>query len=180
MTIKERATLWSYLSSFFFFLVFTYQHTRTYICFNIKEITVNLSGHELYLTNTDKLHFIPLRSLDRSVGTETGYRLDGQFSIPTRSKIFTFSMASRPALGPTQPPTLCVTGALTPGQKRSGRKANHSPPSGAEVKNLWNYTSTPSYVFITECLINYAQGKFYFLYFLENISITKTKFVSVV
>jgi hypothetical protein len=27
--------------------------------------------------------------------------------------------------------------------KRPGHEANHSPPPNAEVKNAWNYTSTP-------------------------------------
>jgi hypothetical protein len=39
-----------------------------------------------------------------SVGIATGYGLDGRVSIPGRGKIFLFSIASRPALGPTQPP----------------------------------------------------------------------------
>jgi hypothetical protein len=35
-----------------------------------------------------------------------------------------------------------ATGALSLGVKRPERKADHSPPSSAEVKNAWNYTST--------------------------------------
>jgi hypothetical protein len=35
------------------------------------------------------------------------------------------------------------TGALFLGVKRPGREADHSPPSSAEVKNGWSYTSTP-------------------------------------
>jgi hypothetical protein len=35
------------------------------------------------------------------------------------------------------------TGALSMGVKRPRREADHSPLSSAEVKNLWNYTSTP-------------------------------------
>jgi hypothetical protein len=33
---------------------------------------------------------------------------------------------------------------LSMGVKRPGREADHSPPSRAEVKNAWSYTSTPS------------------------------------
>jgi hypothetical protein len=29
------------------------------------------------------------------------------------------------------------------GVKRPGREADHTPPSSAEVKNVWSYTSTP-------------------------------------
>jgi hypothetical protein len=35
-----------------------------------------------------------------------------------------------------------------PGVKRPEREAEDSPPSGAEVKNVWSYTSTPQYVFM--------------------------------
>jgi hypothetical protein len=42
---------------------------------------------------------------------------------------------SRLALGPKEPPTKWVLEALSPGVKRLGREADHSPPSSAEVKN---------------------------------------------
>jgi hypothetical protein len=34
------------------------------------------------------------------------------------------------------------TGALSPRVKRSGREVEHSPPTSAEVKKMWIYTST--------------------------------------
>jgi hypothetical protein len=48
--------------------------------------------------------------------------------------IFLFTIASRPALGPTQPPIQWVPGALSLGVKRPGHEADLSPPSSAEVK----------------------------------------------
>jgi len=48
--------------------------------------------------------------------------------------IFVFATASRPFLGPTQPPIQWVLGALYPGIKRPGHEVDHSPPSSAEVK----------------------------------------------
>jgi hypothetical protein len=48
--------------------------------------------------------------------------------------IFLFTTASRTALGPSHPPIQWVPGALFPEVKRPGREADHSPPSGAEVK----------------------------------------------
>jgi hypothetical protein len=42
--------------------------------------------------------------------------------------------ASRTTLGPTQPPIQWVPGALSLGVKRSGREADRSLPSSAEVK----------------------------------------------
>jgi hypothetical protein len=32
--------------------------------------------------------------------------------------------------------------------KQPGPDADHSPPSGAEVKNKWRYTCTPPYPFL--------------------------------
>jgi hypothetical protein len=58
----------------------------------------------------------------------------GQSSSYGGGNNFHFSMSSRPALGPTQPPIQWVPGALSPGVKRPGREADHSPPASAEVK----------------------------------------------
>jgi hypothetical protein len=40
------------------------------------------------------------------------------------------------------------TGGSFPGVKRPGREADHSPPTSAEVKKIWIYTSTPPYAFM--------------------------------
>jgi hypothetical protein len=69
-----------------------------------------------------------------SVGTATSYGLHGRSSIPGRYKyIFLYSTASRPALGPSQPPIQPVSWALSPGVKGRGRETNHSAPSSAEL-----------------------------------------------
>jgi hypothetical protein len=62
--------------------------------------------------------------------------------------IFLFTTAFRTALEPTQPPLQWVPGNLSLGVKRLGLEADHLPPSSAEVKNAWSYTSTRQYVFI--------------------------------
>jgi hypothetical protein len=69
-------------------------------------------------------------------------------SSPGRVKNFLFSTSSRPALGPTQPPIQWVPGHLSPGVKGPGREADYSPPTSAEVKKMWIYTSTPPYTFM--------------------------------
>jgi len=51
---------------------------------------------------------------------------------------------------PTQPTIQWVLEALY--LKRSGREADHSPPSSAEVKNARSYPSLPQYVFTASCL----------------------------
>jgi hypothetical protein len=61
-------------------------------------------------------------------------------------EIFLFTTVSIPALGPTQPPILWVSEALSLKVKRRGRETDHSPPSragGGGSKNAWSYTSTP-------------------------------------
>jgi hypothetical protein len=73
-------------------------------------------------------------------------------------RIFLFTTASRTALEPTQPPIQWVPGTLSLGIKRPGREADHSPPSSAEVKNAWSYTSTLQYVFIAWCLVKYRDN----------------------
>jgi len=51
------------------------------------------------------------------------------------------------------PPVQWILGALSLGVKWPGRKANHSTPSSAEVKNVCTYTFTPTYIFMVWCLI---------------------------
>jgi hypothetical protein len=59
------------------------------------------------------------------------------------------------------------TGILSLGVKRPRREADHSPPSSAEVKNAWSYTSTPPYVFIAWCLVKHRDN---FTFYLLNYS----------
>jgi hypothetical protein len=72
----------------------------------------------------------------------------GRSSSPGRVKNFLFSTSSRRALRPTQPAIEWVPEALSPAIKRSGREADHSPPTSAEVMKMWNYTATPPYTFM--------------------------------
>jgi hypothetical protein len=68
------------------------------------------------------------------------YRLEFRGSIPGRGSAeisFLHDTASRPALGPIQPRIHWVPTALFQGVKRPGREADDSPPSSAEVKNIW-------------------------------------------
>jgi hypothetical protein len=67
--------------------------------------------------------------------------------------IFLFIIASRTALGSTQPPIQWVPGGLSLGVKQPQYEADHSPPSSAEVKNAWSYTSTPQYATMAWCSV---------------------------
>jgi hypothetical protein len=47
------------------------------------------------------------------------------------------------------------TGGFSPGLKRPGREADHSPPASAQVKKTWAYTATtPPYIFMAWCLVS--------------------------
>jgi hypothetical protein len=48
---------------------------------------------------------------------------------------------------------MMIMGDISLEVKLLGLEADHSPPSSAEVKNVWSYTSTPPYVFMARCLI---------------------------
>jgi len=80
---------------------------------------------------------------------------------------------------PTQPPIQWVHGDLSPGLKRPGREADHSPPSIAEVENAWSYTSTYSCL-MPRCLVKHTDNFNAYLFVFVgrklpwNISETKT------
>jgi hypothetical protein len=60
-------------------------------------------------------------------------------SIPSRVWIFSLSTASKLVLEPTQP---LIQWTLECFFTR-GKAADHSPASGAEIKNTWSYKPTP-------------------------------------
>jgi hypothetical protein len=72
--------------------------------------------------------------------------------------IFLLAMKSRPALGDHPASYSRVPGAVSPGGKAMRREADHSPPSSAEVKNAWSYTSTLPHVFKVLYLIKYGEN----------------------
>jgi hypothetical protein len=87
-----------------------------------------------------------------------------------RASVINRVKPSRQIPGPIQPLIQLVSWALSPGLKGTGRETDHSPPSSAEVKNSWNYTSTPPYVFIVWCLIKHWRSVPYKLKtFISNI-----------
>jgi hypothetical protein len=79
-------------------------------------------------------------------------------SYSTELGIFLFTTDPRPVLGPTQPPIQWVSGALSLGVKRPGRKADYSAASSSEVKNAWSYTSTPQYTIMAWCSVKKSTG----------------------
>jgi hypothetical protein len=81
-------------------------------------------------------------SRDSAVGIATGYGLDYRgvgVRVPLGARNFFLHVdqAGR------QPPIQWV-----PGVKRPGREANNSPPTSAELKKVWIYTTTHPYAFM--------------------------------
>jgi hypothetical protein len=80
-------------------------------------------------------------SRDSAVGIATGYRLDDQgvgVRVPVRARIFHFSMSGAHL---TYYP-MGIKGSY-PGVKRLEREADHSPPTGAEVKKKKTWSIHP-------------------------------------
>jgi hypothetical protein len=71
-----------------------------------------------------------------------GCKTEGSEFQSRQGKIFLFSTQFTPVLGPTQPPIQWVPGALSSGVMRARPEDDHSPPTNAEVKKTWLYTST--------------------------------------
>jgi len=74
-----------------------------------------------------------IKNVHVSIKTRLGA---GRLGFYSRQMRRFFATASRPALEPTPSPTQWVPGSF-PGIKRPESKANHSPPSSAEVMNAW-------------------------------------------
>jgi hypothetical protein len=88
------------------------------------------------------------------------YRLQGgrpEFESRQRQEICLSSTASRPVLGPKQPPAQAVLGALSQGVKRPWCEADQSLPSSAEVKN-GGAIRPFLVVFVTWCLIKHRDN----------------------
>jgi hypothetical protein len=80
-------------------------------------------------------------SRNSAVGIATGYGLDDQgveVRVPMGEE---FSLLHVVQIVSEAHPTSCPMG--------TGGEADHSPPTSAEVKKTWFYTSTPPYAFMT-------------------------------
>jgi hypothetical protein len=75
-----------------------------------------------------------------SAGLRAGW---SEVRVPAGAGNFSLHHRVQTGSGAHPPPIQWVSGALSLEVKRSGRKADHSLPSSAEVKNAWSYTFTP-------------------------------------
>jgi hypothetical protein len=66
---------------------------------------------------------------------------------PSRDK-GVLSSPKHPNKMPNQPPFHFVPAAISFGIKTLGHEADHTPPCGAKVNNVWNNSSIPQYAFM--------------------------------
>jgi hypothetical protein len=61
---------------------------------------------------------------------------------------------------------------VTAGLSRSVREADNIPPSRAEVKYAWSYTSNPPYMFMARCLVKSRENCTFTLFYFRELSIS--------
>jgi hypothetical protein len=103
-----------------------------------------------------------LRQLRRYSSYATGWSTD--------RVIFLYTTASESALQPTHLPSQRIPRPLPAAIKRLERTADHSPQLSVQIKHVWSYTASPSYIFMTRGVIT---GTTLFLQFTRNKRHTK-------
>jgi hypothetical protein len=109
--------------------------------------------YELKMILVSILYSVLYMYMYSAIGIVTGYGLDGWgfgVWVPVGAELFSFLRCPNPILGSSQPPIQWVPESVSPGVKRPGHEADHSP----EVKKTWIYTSTSPYAFMAWCLIS--------------------------
>jgi hypothetical protein len=100
-------------------------------------------------------------SRDSSVDIALGYGLDDRSSrVRLPAGAGNFSLLHRVQTGSGAHPASYPVGTRGsfPGVKWPGREVEDSPPSSAEVKNAWSYTSTPLYAFMAWWLVEHRDN----------------------
>jgi hypothetical protein len=101
------------------------------------------------------------KSHDSSVGIALGYGLDdwgSRVRFPAGTGNFSLHHRVQNGSGTHPASSPMGTKGSFPEGKAAGREADHSPPSRAEVKNAWSYTSTPQNVFMAWCLAKHRDN----------------------
>jgi hypothetical protein len=106
------------------------KHGTPYLClWNFTEEVRN------YFLNSYR-HINIWRSRGSVVCIATGYGLDGG------------GVGVRVSVGVHPTSYSMGTGGISPGVKRQGREADHSPPTSGEVKRMWIYASISPFAFM--------------------------------
>jgi len=103
---------------------------------------------------------LPNTSSWRGAWLRTGKTLDLHF-LTGLHNTENVATSFRLALGSTKLPIQWVPGALSPGVRRPGSEADHSPPSSVEVNNAWSHAYTPHGVVLIGILNGVSSPKSY-------------------
>jgi hypothetical protein len=93
---------------------------------------------------------------DSIVGISTGYGTDDQgvgVRVLVGSRIFASTIVQIGSRAHTTSYTMDTGGSFL-SVKRPEREDDQSPPTSAEVKKMWFYTSSTPYIFMKQCLIS--------------------------
>jgi hypothetical protein len=94
------------------------------------------------------LSVFPHRTASEQKDVLHGSEYFTEYESRQRQEIFVSSETSRSVLGLTLPHIQWVPGGSFSVVNRLGREFSHPPPPIPKVKNEWNYTSTPLYIFM--------------------------------
>jgi hypothetical protein len=108
-------------------------------------------------TCVETVFFVPYTSSWRD-----NYFLIGSYTLLVKLRSF-FRLWGRPSLLSNG-----YRGAPSPRLKLPAREGDHLLPSRAEVKNAWNFTSSPPYVLMTWCSVEHGDNFCFILY--QNIT----------
>jgi hypothetical protein len=104
----------------------------TYIILNLLSSCSSPLSSAYYYSSSS-----PHGSRGSAVGIATGYGLDDRpvgFRVPVGARIFSFPCRADQFWGPSSLLSDGYRGLHSPGLKGSGREADHSPPTSADVK----------------------------------------------
>jgi hypothetical protein len=87
-------------------------------------------------------------SRDSAIGIATGWTTERSGFESRQGQEFSLLNVVQTGSGVHPTSYTMSTGSSFPGVKRQGHEADHSPPTSAEVKKMWIYTSTPPYAFM--------------------------------
>jgi hypothetical protein len=122
-------------------IICLFAHIISYLYFHLTgSLSGKVEGYRIGIHLTTTIHLIFLYSV--YIPATDWTTEESEFESRWVQE-FSFSISSRLALGPSQPPNQWVPGALSSGIKLLGCQADHWPLTTAEVKKMWASTTPP-------------------------------------
>jgi hypothetical protein len=99
--------------------------------------------------------------IEQGMGSTTG---ESGCNLWQKKRFFSFPQNPDQLWGSSSLLPSVYQGALSLQVKLSEHEADHSLLSGGEIKNVWNYTNTPTHVFMAWCLTKHKDRCFTFTF----------------